>query len=42
MRVLKKLAYLFLNDEALDYLEKAGCDVDYVTKNVKMDRGLVD
>ncbi len=42
MRVLEEIGILFLNDEALDYLEKAGCDVDHVTKNVKMDRGLVE
>ena len=41
MRVLEEIGIMFLNDEALDYLKQAGCDVDNVTKNVKMDRALV-
>src|SRR6185295_13855283 len=32
---------LFLNDEALSVLKQAGCDVDFSTKNVRMDRAFV-
>ena len=36
--VIEKIGIRFLNEEALEILEIAGCDVDHVTKNVKMDR----
>ena len=39
MRVLEEIGVEFLNDEALDYLKKAGCKVD--GENVRIDRGLV-
>ena len=41
MRVLEEIGILFLNEEALDILAKAGCDVDFVNQNVRMDRALV-
>ena len=41
MRILEEIGILFLNDEALDILESAGCDVDRETKRVRMDRGFV-
>ena len=41
MRILEEIGILFLNDEALDILEAAGCDVDRETKRVRMDRGFV-
>ena len=41
MRVLEEIGIVFLNDEALDYLEKAGCKVERDTQNVRMDRNLV-
>lgn len=36
--VIENIGILFLNDEACDILAKAGCDVDFSTKQVKMDR----
>ena len=36
--ILETIGIMFLNDEALDILEAAGCDVDRATQNVKMDR----
>lgn len=42
MRVLEELGILFLNDEALEILEALGCEVDWTTKNVRMDRALVE
>ena len=41
MRILEDIGILFLNDDALDVLKAAGCDVDYETKRVRMDRGFV-
>ena len=41
MRILEEIGILFLNDDALDVLKAAGCDVDYETKRVRMDRGFV-
>ena len=41
MRILEEIGILFLNDEALDILKAAGCEVDYETKRVRMDRGFV-
>lgn len=41
LRVLEEIGILFLNDTALTILEEAGCDVDWSTKNVRFDRGLV-
>jgi len=41
MRILEEIGILFLNDEALDILAAAGCDVDRDTKRVRMDRGFV-
>ena len=42
LRVLEEIGILFLNDKALGILEKAGCDVDWSTKNVKFDRAFVE
>ena len=39
MRVLEEIGVEFLNDEALDYLKKAGCKIK--GQNVRIDRGLV-
>jgi trimethylamine--corrinoid protein Co-methyltransferase len=36
--VIEKIGIRFLNQEALDILKKAGCDVDDQSQNVKMDR----
>ena len=36
--VIEKIGIQFLNEEALDVLRKAGCDVDEQSQNVKMDR----
>ena len=36
--VIEKIGIRFLNEEALEILEIAGCDVDHITQNVKMDR----
>lgn len=36
--ILDSIGIMFLNDEALDILASAGCDVDRSTKIVKMDR----
>ena len=41
MRVLEEIGILFLNEESL-ILEKLGCDVDWSTQNVRIDRALVD
>ncbi|MGC6517025.1 MAG: trimethylamine methyltransferase family protein [Candidatus Puniceispirillaceae bacterium] len=41
LRVLEEIGILFLNESALSLLEKAGCDVDWSTKNVKFDRGFI-
>jgi trimethylamine--corrinoid protein Co-methyltransferase len=41
MRILEEIGILFLNDEALDILNAAGCEVDYDTKRVRMERGFV-
>ena len=41
MRVLEDVGILFLNDDALDVLAAAGCDIDRETKRVRMDRGFV-
>ena len=41
LRVLEEIGILFLNDTALSILEKAGCDVDWETKNVRFDRGFI-
>jgi len=41
MRVLEEIGILFLNDEALSLLKEAGCEVDFATKNVRMDRAFV-
>src|SRR3712207_4857964 len=38
MRILEEIGILFLNEEALSVLEEAGCDVDFSSKNVRMDR----
>ena len=37
MRVLEEIGIEFLNEEAKDYLRKAGCTVDPDSDNVKMD-----
>ena len=42
MRVLEDVGILFLNDDALDVLEAAGCTVDRETKRVRMDRNFVN
>ena len=42
MRVLEEIGILFLNEESLSILEKLGCDVDWSTQNVRIDRALVD
>lgn len=36
--VLEQIGIRFLNETALDYLQKAGCDIDRSDMNVKMDR----
>ena len=36
MRVLEDFGILFLNDDALDVLAAAGCDIDRETKRVRM------
>ena len=36
--ILDSIGIMFLNDEALDILASAGCEVDRSTKIVKMDR----
>ncbi|MDP7376415.1 MAG: trimethylamine methyltransferase family protein, partial [Alphaproteobacteria bacterium] len=36
--ILDSIGIMFLNDEALDILASAGCDVNRSTKIVKMDR----
>jgi trimethylamine--corrinoid protein Co-methyltransferase len=41
MRILEEIGILFLNDEALRILQDAGCDVDFSTQNVRMDRAFV-
>jgi trimethylamine--corrinoid protein Co-methyltransferase len=41
MQVLEDIGIVFLNEEALDILAKAGCDVDFANQNVRMDRALV-
>ncbi|MCH1475209.1 MAG: trimethylamine methyltransferase family protein, partial [Alphaproteobacteria bacterium] len=41
MRVLEDIGILFLNDDAIDVLEAAGCTVDHETKRVRMDRDFV-
>lgn len=41
MRILEEIGILFLNEEALSVLKDAGCDVDFTTKNVRMDRAFV-
>ena len=41
LRVLEEIGILFLNDTALQILEKQGCDVDWSTKNVRFDRGFI-
>ncbi len=38
MQVLEDIGILFLNEDALNVLEKAGCDVDHASQNVRMDR----
>ncbi len=38
MRVLEEIGIEFLNDEAKDYLQKAGCKVNHNSNNVKMCR----
>ena len=40
--ILETIGIMFLNDEALDVLVAAGCDVDRATQNVKMDRHWVN
>ena len=40
--ILENTGILFLNEEALDVLEEAGCDVDRSTQNVRMDRAWVE
>lgn len=41
MRVLEEIGIEFLNEEAKDYLRKAGCMVDPDSDNVRMDRAWV-
>jgi len=41
MRVLEEIGIEFLNEEAKDYLRKAGCIVDPDSDNVRMDRAWV-
>ena len=41
MRILEEIGILFLNDDALDILEQAGCDIERETKRVRMDRAFV-
>ena len=41
LRVLEEVGILFLNDTALSILDKAGCDVDWDSKNVRFDRGYI-
>ena len=41
MRVLEEIGILFLNDDALKVLDDAGCDVDWDSKRVCMDRDFV-
>ncbi len=41
MRVLEEVGIEFLNEEAKDYLRKAGCTVDPDSDNVRMDRAWV-
>jgi trimethylamine--corrinoid protein Co-methyltransferase len=41
MRVLEEIGIDFINDEAKDYLRKAGCDVDPDSDRVRMDRAWV-
>ncbi len=36
--VIEKIGILFLNDDACTILAEAGCDVDFTTQQVKMDR----
>ena len=36
--VLEQIGIRFLNETALDYLQKAGCDIDRSDMNAKMDR----
>ena len=38
MQILEDIGILFLNDEALAHLAKAGCRIDSSTKQVRMDR----
>jgi len=41
LQVLEEIGILFLNSEARSVLKAAGCEVDDVTENVRMDRALV-
>ena len=41
MRILEEIGIEFLNEEAKDYLRKAGCTVDPDSDNVRMDRDWV-
>jgi trimethylamine--corrinoid protein Co-methyltransferase len=41
MRILEEIGILFLNEDALKILKQAGCDVDFATQRVRMDRAFV-
>lgn len=41
MRILEEIGIEFLNDEAVDILRQAGCDITPGSQNVKMDRAFV-
>jgi trimethylamine--corrinoid protein Co-methyltransferase len=41
MRILEEIGILFLNEDALRILKEAGCDVDFTTQRVRMDRAFV-
>jgi trimethylamine--corrinoid protein Co-methyltransferase len=41
MRILEEIGIRFLNKEALAVLKDAGCDVDFDSMNVRMDRAFV-
>ncbi|RMF35611.1 MAG: methyltransferase [Alphaproteobacteria bacterium] len=41
MRILEEIGILFLNEEALAILDRAGADVDHESRNVRMGREMV-
>jgi trimethylamine--corrinoid protein Co-methyltransferase len=41
MRILEEIGVLFLHEEALRQLKAAGAEVDFDTRNVRMDRAMV-